>query len=55
MAKAGTMLVIFLLVIGATQVVSSQEARAQEEFGSVISVNPIGLLLGVANAEYEKA
>ena len=34
--------------------VSSQEARAEGEFGSVISVNPIGLLLGVANAEYEK-
>lgn len=53
MAKAGAMLVIFLLLIGATQMVSSQEARAEEEFGSVISVNPIGLLLGVANAEYE--
>jgi len=54
MAKAGAILVMFILLIGGTQMVSSQEARAEGEFGSVISVNPIGLLLGVANVEYEK-
>jgi hypothetical protein len=54
MAKAGIILVVFLLLTGATQIASPQEARAQAEFGSVISINPFGLLLGVANAEYEK-
>ncbi len=54
MAKVGTVLVMFLLLIGGTQMVFSQEARAEGEFGNVISVNPFGLLLGVANAEYEK-
>ncbi len=54
MAKAGAILVIFLLLIGATQILSAQEARAEEGFGSVISVNPFGLLFGIANAEYEK-
>jgi len=54
MAKVGTVLVMLLLLIGGTQVVFSREARAEGEFGNVISVNPFGLLLGVANAEYEK-
>lgn len=54
MAKVGTVLVMFLLLIGGTQMVFSQEARAEGEFGNVISVNPFGLLLGVANVEYEK-
>ncbi|TET43643.1 hypothetical protein E3J59_06055 [Candidatus Aerophobetes bacterium] len=54
MAKAGAILVIFLLLTGTTQIVCSQEARAEKGFGSVISVNPFGLLFGIANAEYEK-
>ncbi len=54
MAKAGAILVIFILLTGGIQIVSAQEARAEGEFGSVISANPIGLLFGIANAQYEK-
>jgi|GEM_PF-3193221 len=54
MAKVGTVLMMFLLLIGGTQMVFSQEARAEGEFGSVISVNPMGLFLGGSFAEYEK-
>lgn len=53
-AKAAAILVMFLLLIGSAQMVFSEEARAEGEFGNVISVNPMGLFLGGSFAEYER-
>ena len=54
MAKAGTIMAIFLLLTAATQMISGQEGRAQSEFVSIISGNPIALPFSILEAEYEK-